>query len=73
MKTITRVHTLTVKMDVTVPMLPNFVFTSAGKVGVEMLTDEALKQLGAAWTEALIRHAQERRAKGPAEGESHGR
>ena len=48
-------------MSVTLPMLPNFVQTSAGKVGVEMLTDEALKQLGEEWTRCLIAHAQKRR------------
>lgn len=53
--------TLAVTMSVTIPMLPNYVQTSAGKVGVEMLTDDALRQLGAEWTNCLIAHAQKRR------------
>lgn len=48
---------------VQLPMVPNFIrldgFDSSMSVG--SFTDEALRKIGAAWTEALIAHAAERR------------
>ncbi len=57
------------KLDVTVnlPMLPNFIRWGSGSAvtscDVADLTDDQLTALGAAWTEALLKHAQKRRAR----------
>ena len=51
-----------VQMVVDLPMLPNFIRAADGEAfGVETFSDEDLKRIGAAWTDKLIQHAQERR------------
>lgn len=55
---------LTVKTTRTLllPRLPNFLRTEAGDlVGVETLTEDQLREVGAAWTAALIQHSRDRR------------
>jgi hypothetical protein len=53
---------LSVKMSVVVPRVPNFLFTSDGKVPLSALTEDGLRELGAAWTEALVARADEQRS-----------
>lgn len=50
-----------VTMSVEVPKPPNFVTTSAGKIPVSELTDDAITELGKAWTERLRERAAEQR------------
>jgi hypothetical protein len=46
-----------IKLDVEVPKVPNFLITPAGTVPIYAVTEDALRQLGAAWTEALVERA----------------
>lgn len=53
----------TVTVPIEVPRVPNFVrLMGGGTVGVEHLTEDQLRELGAAWTEALVKNAALRRA-----------
>lgn len=52
---------LSVKLSVIVPRVPNFLMTSDGKVPLSALTEEGLRELGEAWTDALIVRAAEQR------------
>lgn len=64
-----RSKTVTVKASVKLPNLPNFLIISEtpegasapGTIDVADITDEALRQLGKEWTEALVEHARLRR------------
>jgi hypothetical protein len=56
-------RTLSVKMSVAVPKVPNYIFTTEGRVPLSALTDEGLRELGAVWTEQLIQRANEQRKK----------
>jgi hypothetical protein len=56
------------KIKLELPTLPNYLRTASiklptekGAVDVSELTEAELRQLGAEWTEALIKHADERR------------
>lgn len=55
-------RTLSVKAEVELPMLPNFLrMTDGQSLPIEAVTDDTLRELGAAWTESLVEHAQRRR------------
>lgn len=52
-------------VELVLPMLPNFVQSAQFKGAswdVATLTDVQIRELGAAWTEALIQHAASRHA-----------
>ena len=54
---------LKVTVDVGVPHVPNFLRRSDGTTfPIDGLTDEGLREVGKAWTEALVARAQKRRA-----------
>lgn len=53
--------TIDIKIDCEIPQVPNFLKTSNGQVPITAVTEEALKQLGAAWTKALIMRARQMR------------
>lgn len=59
-------HEITVKAHVVVPRVPNFVkLVGAGedtKLDIADIPDGSLRALGAAWTDALLANAIERRA-----------
>lgn len=50
-----------IKIDCEIPIIPNYLKTSNGQVPISAVTEEALKQLGAAWTEQLIMRARQLR------------
>ena len=50
-----------IKIQCECPQVPNYLMTPNGKVPITAVTEEALKQLGAAWTEALIMRARQMR------------
>jgi hypothetical protein len=52
-------HQITVTADV--PLLPNFIRSGELVLPVEQFSDDILRKLGKAWTEALIEHARKRR------------
>lgn len=55
-------RTLTVKWSVQLPTVPNFILSTGDqKVDIAHVSDDGLRELGAAWTEALIENAQKRR------------
>lgn len=56
---------IAVTMTLIVPRVPNFVFTSAGKISVGELSDEDLARVGERWTEALIDNAKRQRKEEP--------
>lgn len=49
--------TVEVKIECEIPTVPNFLKTSSGVVPLYAITEEALRQLGAAWTEMLVERA----------------
>lgn len=58
-----RTTTITLAEEINLPRPPNFLTTTDGRtVPVAAFTEEALRQLGAAWTEALVERAREQRA-----------
>lgn len=57
MKTLIKVRAL-----IEVPRVPNFIRYDGGGFRVGELTDEDLRRIGVAWTEALIARAEEQRA-----------
>ncbi len=55
--------TLTVVAEIKTPRIPNFLHMADGhSLPIEAITDEGLREIGEAWTEALIAEAQKRRA-----------
>lgn len=61
----------TVHADVNLPRVPNFLtFAEGGTISIGDITDESLRMIGAEWTEALLKRAEEiRRAPRPSEDE----
>lgn len=54
--------TITVKADVLTPKPPNFLKMTDGQyLPIEAVTDDGLREIGFAYTEALVEKAQERR------------
>ena len=55
-------RTLSVKAEIKIPSMPNFFIMSDGQsIPVQAVTEDALREIGAAWTEALVQHAAKRR------------
>lgn len=71
-------HILTVKAEVMVPRVPNFLLFACNdeeKISIADVTDAALSGLGAEWTKRLIERAHEIRASrspSPETGERNG-
>ncbi len=60
-----KTRTLTVQWPVQLPIVPNYLLHSqegAQKVDIAHVSDDGLREIGQAWTEALIARATERRA-----------
>ncbi len=55
------VRTIVTKADIEVPRPPNFFIMSVGVLPVSAVSDDDLREIGAAWTEALIERAAEQR------------
>ena len=54
------------KLKIKLPSLPNYLsiessYTNNANIDVKDLSDDDLKNLGKEWTEALLKHARERR------------
>ncbi len=49
-----------IKIKCEVPLTPNFLKTENGQVPISAVTEEALRELGAAWTEQLVMKARQR-------------
>ncbi len=56
-----------ITIECEVPLVPNFLKTPAGQVPIQAVTEEALRELGKQWTEALVMKARQKREQ-PAEG-----
>lgn len=57
------VHTITVKAVVLIPHTPNFLFQpDGGKLPIEAVADEGLREIGRKYTDDLIEQAQKKRA-----------
>jgi len=56
---------INIKINCEVPLVPNFLKTENGSVPISAVTEEALLELGAAWTEALVMKARQTRTSGP--------
>ena len=55
-------RTLSVKAEIEIPYVPNVFRMSDGQsIPVQAVTEDALREIGAAWTEALVQHAAKRR------------
>jgi len=65
--------TIEVKLTCEVPMAPNFLRTPAGTVPLCAVTEDALRTLGAMWTEALIERARKQRQEKRERDRSHER
>lgn len=50
---------LYVKLEVQVPQIPNFLRTDYGTVPLSAITEGGLREIGAAWTEDLVKRAEE--------------
>lgn len=50
-----------IKIDCEIPQIPNFLKTASGQVPITAVTEEALKELGKQWTEALVMRARQMR------------
>ncbi len=48
-----------VRAKIEVPRVPNFILYDGGKFRLGELSDEDLRRIGVAWTEALIARAEE--------------
>lgn len=57
-------ETLTVTAEVELPRPPNFMRYQGGTIPVGDLSDEDLRRIGEAWTEALLQRAREQREEG---------
>jgi hypothetical protein len=59
----------TVAVKIKAPRVPSYVFLEGldgnAKIGIEHLTEEQLRAVGTAWTDALIAHAIHRRRPEP--------
>lgn len=52
--------TLSVKADVRIPQVPNFLILSDdSKVPVSAITEQGLREIGAQWTDDLVARAKE--------------
>lgn len=52
--------TFSVKADVCIPRVPNFfILTDGSKVPISAISDQGLREVGAAWTEDLVARAKE--------------
>ena len=58
--------TVKTELEIVLPILPNFVRTSNKDVCISIgeLTEQQIKELGEAWTEALIKKARDKRKEG---------
>jgi len=55
--------TITVKADVETPKVPNFfIQPDGGKLPIEAVTNEGLREIGEAFTQELVEQAQKKRA-----------
>jgi len=52
---------INVKIDVKIPLVPVFLRYPDGCISIADITDEGLKEIGKAWTEELLKKANERR------------
>ena len=53
---------LSVRIQLKIPQLPNFITTTDDRVvDVKDLPDATLRRIGEQWTEKLLRHARERK------------
>jgi hypothetical protein len=50
-----------IKIKCEVPAVPKFLVTENGQVPIHAVTEEALRELGAAWTEMLLMKARQGR------------
>lgn len=50
-----------IKIECEVPLVPNFLKTPNGQVPIHAVTEEALRELGKQWTEALVMKARQKR------------
>lgn len=50
-----------IKIECEVPIVPNFLKTANGQVPITAVTEEALRELGKQWTEALVMKARQQR------------
>jgi hypothetical protein len=50
-----------IKIECEVPTVPNFLETVNGQVPISAVTEEALRELGKQWTEALVMRARQQR------------
>ena len=54
---------ITVKAEIQIPKVPNFIMYAIleGSVAIGRLTDDELREIGAAWTDALLERAETQR------------
>jgi hypothetical protein len=52
---------ITVKADVEVPLVPNFLNYNGGTIRIADIAESDLRKIGEAWTEALIEKARKKR------------
>ncbi len=50
-----------IKVVCEIPIVPNFLKTENGQVPISAVTEEALRELGKAWTEQLVMKARQGR------------
>lgn len=61
---------ITVKAIIALPTMPNFFrIDGGGTIDVADVSDDGLREIGAVWTEALVEHANDRRAASRGKGE----